>query len=519
MAIFTVLVISILSLVIVCLSIQNSKLRNTSRVEKVSHIINQELFDRLPMSIVVITPSGLVTRINKMILNELNLSEEDVINKDIRATIEIIHDKKNVFPDYIEKLNFGEDAITFDTNTFIREPRKNIRFLISGMLKGIYEDGKLSCCILLYRNVLEERTQKHLMNIAISKTQIFPWSFDMDRNLMLVDPRYFEYLGLKTKDYTLTMEQFSDLVHPDDRAQLFEALGKQLNGNLFEAPVSYRLHRGDGTWEWFEAQSTYVGQLSDLPFRIIGICTSIQRHKDNENILNEALVKAQRSDELKSAFLANMSHEIRTPLNAVVGFSSILSTTMGDLEEQEKAEYAALIEKNANLLMMLISDILDLSKIESNTMEFNYCNVSLTMLLNDVISAQRINIRNGVELKVELPSQDLLIRTDPCRLGQVLNNLINNANKFTEKGYIRVGCRCDNPEVIELFVEDTGRGMSEEVQSHIFERFYKADSFVQGTGLGLVICRTIMDNLKGSINVTSEEGKGTCFTLELPLSA
>lgn len=357
------------------------------------------------------------------------------------------------------------------------------------------------------------------MNIAISKTQIFPWSFDMDRNLMLVDPRYFEYLGLKTKDYTLTMEQFSDLVHPDDRAQLFEALGKQLNGNLFEAPVSYRLHRGDDTWEWFEAQSTYVGQLSDLPFRIIGICTSIQRHKDNENILNEALVKAQRSDELKSAFLANMSHEIRTPLNAVVGFSSILSTTMGDLEEQEKAEYAALIEKNANLLMMLISDILDLSKIESNTMEFNYCNVSLTMLLNDVISAQRINIRNGVELKVELPSQDLLIRTDPCRLGQVLNNLINNANKFTEKGYIRVGCRCDNPEVIELFVEDTGRGMSEEVQSHIFERFYKADSFVQGTGLGLVICRTIMDNLKGSIDVTSEEGKGTCFTLELPLSA
>ena len=148
---------------------------------------------------------------------------------------------------------------------------------------------------------------------------------------MIIDPRYFDYLKIPTKDYTLTMEQYADLVHPDDRKDLFEALGQQVNGNLYENPVPFRLRRGDGKWEWFEGQSTYVGQLSDLPFRIIGICMSTQRHKDIEDTLNDALHKAQRSDQLKSAFLANMSHEIRTPLNAIVGFSTLLVSEQAEL--------------------------------------------------------------------------------------------------------------------------------------------------------------------------------------------
>ena len=121
---------------------------------------------------------------------------------------------------------------------------------------------------------------------------------------MIIEPRYFEYLGIPTRDYTLTPEEFAFLIHPDDRKGVFDALALQLRGNLYERPVEYRLRRGDGKWEWFEAQSTYVGQLTDLPFRIIGICMSTQKYKDTENKLNEALQKAQRSDELKSVFLA-----------------------------------------------------------------------------------------------------------------------------------------------------------------------------------------------------------------------
>lgn len=379
MGIFTILAISILFIIIICPYIQNRFSQNMFQHKKIKYTINDDLFDKLPLNFIVITPDGVITRVDKLLLPELNLKHDDVVNKDIRDTIEIIHDKENVFPECIEMLNGEKNVITFDTNIFTCEP------------------------------------QKHIMNITMSKTWIFPWSYDMDRNIMVIDLRYFDYLGLQTKDYTLTMQQFEELVHLDGWKVLSEALEKQENGNLYENPISFRIHGEDGTWEWLEGQSTYVGQFTDLPFHLIGICMSIQRHKDNENILNEALIKAQRSDEL--------------------------------------------IEKNVHLLMMLISDILDLSKIESNTMEFNYCDVSLTMLLNDIISAQRINIKSGMELKTELPSQNILIRTDPCRLGQVLNNLINNANKFTGKGYVRVGCRCDRLEIIESFVENAGRGM------------------------------------------------------------
>ena len=293
---------------------------------------------------------------------------------------------------------------------------------------------------------------------------------------MIIEPRYFEYLGIPTRDYTLTPEEFAFLIHPDDRKGVFDALALQLHGNLYERPVEYRLRRGDGKWEWFEAQSTYVGQLTDLPFRIIGICMSTQKYKDTENKLNEALQKAQRSDELKSVFLANMSHEIRTPLNA----------------------------------------ILDLSKIESNTMEFHFEKVSLNGILESIYSAQKMNLRKGVELLLDLPDRAAVIYTDPTRLGQVVNNLINNAVKFTAEGRITIGYRLKDFATLEVFVEDTGTGMSEEVLAHIFERFYKGDAFVQGTGLGLAICRTIVERFHGKIEVASTLGKGSRFAIVLP---
>ena len=371
--------------------------------------------------------------------------------------------------------------------------------------------------VFYLRNVLEERTQRHVLNIALSKTQIFSWSFDMERNLMVIDPRYFDYLGIPTKDYTLTMEQYADLVHPDDRKELFEALGGQLTGNLYEAPVPFRLHRGDGSWEWFEGQSTYVGQLSDLPFRIVGICMSTQRHKDIEDTLNDALRKAQRSDQLKSAFLANMSHEIRTPLNAIVGFSTLLVSEQAEMTPEEVEEYAALIDKNGRLLMLLISDILDLSKIESNTMEFNIYTFSLNAMFADIARMQQMNMKSGVELIVDLPEEDTEITADSARLGQVVNNLINNAVKFTPVGSIQIGYRRTGEDMVELFVEDTGNGMSEEVLEHIFERFYKGDSFVQGTGLGLAICKTIVEHFYGEICVRSKPGEGARFDVRLPI--
>lgn len=518
---FCLLGISILTLIL-CIVIfflyrQNRKLKNIIEGEEIRNIIDKQLQDIIPLGFAITTAKGNIVRTNKMFLTELELLPENVKGKDITGIIEIIHDKKNVFSEYLKGMSEENNIIRFGTNTFIREPQKNIRFLIEGALAGIYRNHKLSRIVLFYRNVLEERTQKHLMDIALSTTQIFPWSYDMDSNLMTIDSHYFEYLKIPTTDCTLTLEGFRDLVHPDDRQELFDRLGKQVGGELYEAPVSFRIHRGDGSWEWFEGQSTYVGQLSDLPFRIIGTCMSIQRHKDTESILSEALIKARQSDELKSAFLANMSHEIRTPLNAIVGFSSILSSQIEEIDDEERKEYAELIEKNSCSLTRLISDILDISKIESNSMEFKYGDVSLNKLFAEIATSQSFNMQEEVKLELRLAEEDVTITTDSTRLEQVINNLVNNAKKFTEQGYIRIGYQKVNEDMVELFVEDTGRGMSEEVRTHIFERFYKGDTFVQGTGLGLSICQTIINRFNGTINVSSKEGEGSRFSILLPI--
>ena len=227
--------------------------------------------------------------------------------------------------------------------------------------------------------------------------------------------------------------------------------------------------------------------------------------------------KAEMSDSLKSAFLANMSHEIRTPLNAIVGFSDLLSDTSGFTEE-EIGQFIATINKNCGLLLALINDILDLSRIESGTMEFMFANHNLPLLLKTVHDSQQLNMPPRVELLLRMPDNEKkYLVTDNVRLQQVVNNLINNAAKFTTYGSITFGYEEDeDPEYTRIFVEDTGVGISEEGIRHIFERFYKVDNFTQGAGLGLSICQTIVERLRGTIFVTSEVGRGTRFTVRIP---
>lgn len=333
---------------------------------------------------------------------------------------------------------------------------------------------------------------------------------------MIIDPRYFEYLGIPAGDCTLTNEQFAQMVHPADIEGVITALTLTVHGSLIETPVSYRLRRGDGQWEWFEAQSTYLGQGTQTPFRLVGVCMSTQEHKKIEEELTKARDKAQQSDKLKSAFLANMSHEIRTPLNAIVGFSNLLVDGDMSFQKEEIKEFLSLIYLNCEQLLALISDILDLSKIESNTMVFNITEQPLTPLLQNILQAQQINVPQEVELLLDLPATDTIITTDPLRLKQVINNLINNAIKFTSKGAVTLGYRQNNDQV-SIFVKDTGTGIDEDKINRIFERFYKGDNFVQGTGLGLAISHTIIEHLKGTITVTSKVGEGSCFTIQHPV--
>jgi len=476
----------------------------------------RELLDSVPAGFILLTPNGNIKQVNRQASTELGVQKQDIKNKNIREVFSIFHENINILDELLGRLQKDEQEVTLPPDTFIYGTINTISFLAKGYFKNVTVEKNSNYILFTFRNVVTELTQEYVLNMALRRTKIFPWSYDTKCNLMTIDPRYFEHLGIPAGDCTLTNEQFAQLVHPDDIAGVLKALTLQAQGNFIEDPVSYRLHRGDGKWEWFEAQSTYLGQGTRIPFRLVGVCMSTQEHKKIEEELIIARDKAQQSDKLKSVFLANMSHEIRTPLNAIVGFSNLLVDGDMAFKKEEVKEFLSLINLNCEQLLALISDILDLSKIESNTMIFNITEQPLTPLLQNILRAQQINVPQEVELLLDLPAADTIITTDPLRLKQVINNLINNAIKFTSKGAITLGYRQNNDQV-SIFVKDTGTGIDEDKINRIFERFYKGDNFVQGTGLGLAISHTIVEHLKGTITVTSEIGKGSHFTIQHPI--
>ena len=476
----------------------------------------RELLDSVPAGFILLAPNGCIKQVNHQAAAELGIQKQDIKNKNIREVFSISHENINILDELLGRLQKDEQEVTLPPDTFIYGTINTTSFLAKGYFKNVIVEKGSNCIIFTFRNVVTELTQEYVLNMALRRTKIFPWSYDTKCNLMTIDPRYFEHLDIPAGDCTLTNEQFAQLVHPDDITGVLEALTLQAQGNFIEDPVSYRLHRGDGKWEWFEAQSSYLGQGTQIPFRLVGVCMSTQEHKKIEEELTKSRDKAQQSDKLKSAFLANMSHEIRTPLNAIVGFSNLLVDGDMAFKKEEIKEFLSLIHLNCEQLLALISDILDLSKIESNTMVFNITEQPLTPLLQNILRAQQINVPQEVELLLDLPATDTIITTDPLRLKQVINNLINNAIKFTSKGTVTLGYKQNNDQV-SIFVKDTGTGIDEDKMNRIFERFYKGDNFVQGTGLGLAISHTIIEHLKGTITVTSKVGEGSCFTIQHPV--
>lgn len=245
---------------------------------------------------------------------------------------------------------------------------------------------------------------------------------------------------------------------------------------------------------------------------LIGITWDITDQKKTEKELIEARTKAEESDKLKSAFLANMSHEIRTPLNAIVGFSQLMAETE---DNEERRQYAEIIDKNTELLLQLINDILDLSKIEAGMLEFTERPVSLNVLCEGIYETFLPRITNGVKLTYHKNDYDIVTQTDGNRVAQILTNLLNNAQKFTPSGEISFGFTLRD-KTIEFLVKDTGLGIAPENIDKIFNRFIKLNNFIQGTGLGLPICRMIIENLGGDIEVTSTLNQGTTFRFTLP---
>lgn len=279
-----------------------------------------------------------------------------------------------------------------------------------------------------------------------------------------------------------------------------------------ESKKSFDLIKQCSDNEYIHVLANPVIDANDNLLGVVFKKENVTKQKIFENELRLAKEKAEESDHLKSAFLANMSHEIRTPLNAIVGFSGLLATT-DDNEERE--EYIKIINNNNELLLQLINDILDLSKIEANTLEFVYSDVDINQLLCDIEQTSRLKASEEVKVSFVDKLSHCIIRTDKNRLSQVMTNFINNAIKFTKEGSIRFGYKQQGNKLL-FYVSDTGCGIEKEIKDTVFKRFVKLDSFAQGTGLGLSISQMIVEKLNGEIGVESEKGKGSTFWFTLP---
>ncbi|MCI5906071.1 MAG: ATP-binding protein [Bacteroides thetaiotaomicron] len=409
-------------------------------------------------------------------------------------------------------------------------------------IKGYYESEKTSGFINLTTrittlydhdrqpiNYLLINVDKTENTIAYNKIQEFKNFFELVGDYAKVGYAHFD--ALSRNGYALSSwyknvgeEEGTPLpeiigihshFHPEDRAVMLDFLAKVVKGESTKLCRDVRIRRADGSYTWTRVNVLVRNyRPQDNVIEMLCINFDITQLKETEQMLIKAKEKAEEADRLKSAFLANMSHEIRTPLNAIVGFSSMLEEAE---DQEEKHQYITIIEDNNKLLLQLISDILDLSKIEAETFDIIPERVNAKQLCNDLFQAIQMKTSPQVELRLKDNLPELTFTSDKNRLYQVLLNFVTNALKFTSEGNITIDYQIDGNEV-KFSVQDTGMGIEPEKQEAIFTRFVKLNSFIPGTGLGLSICQSIVTQLGGKIGVESEPGKGSCFWFTHPIN-
>lgn len=359
------------------------------------------------------------------------------------------------------------------------------------------------------RALYELESEKETLALAIEGSDTFAWKLENDH---FVFEKEF-WISQKMSAKSLGFEELLSFMHPD---HWDEVRGYWKNISKAGKVVSQvRCDFNEKGYQWWKFRYKTI-LLPGGGYKAAGLLLNIQAIKDREQELEEARLLAEKA-ELKQSFLANMSHEIRTPLNAIVGFSNILALDDG-VSPEERLEYIGSINKNSDLLLKLINDILELSRIESGYMSFEYEKCFVSELVDSIYMTHQMLIPEQLEFIKELDAVQVEVMVDKGRLTQVITNFLNNASKFTKTGYIKLGYRyLSESDRVAIYVEDTGRGIELSEQKMIFSRFYKQDEFSQGAGLGLSICQVIVEKLRGKIELWSEPGKGSRFTVVLPV--
>ncbi len=479
------------------------------------------IFKYLPIGIELYDMDGVLVDLNDKELEMFHIEKkEDVLGINIFDS--------PIFPKEMkERLKKNEDAdFTFrydfsKVGSYYQNTQKQGTIDLVTKVTTLYDSEHQPINYLLINADKTETT------VAYNKIQEFEEFFELVGDYAKVGYAHFNILsghGYAQKSWYRNVGEadetpLSDIFgtyrhfHPDDRALLIRFLDDARKGLTTQLSKEMRVLREDGTYTW-----THVNLLvkkyapQDRIIEIISINYDITELKRTEEMLVKARDKAEASDRLKSAFLANMSHEIRTPLNAIVGFSSLLTSTEN---AAEKELYNSLIGHNNKLLLNLINDVIDLSKIESGYLELRPDWVNLTELLDESVAEYVHQVPSGVELLTNYPAHDSLVELDKLRIKQILSNFLSNALKNTATGHVEVFYEVDHQSV-RIGVKDTGRGIPQNMLEKIFERFEKLDSFAQGAGLGLPICKLIVEKMNGRILVDSQLGIGTTFIIELP---
>lgn len=479
------------------------------------------IFKYLPIGIELYDMDGVLVDLNDKELEMFHIEKkEDVLGINIFDN--------PIFPKEMkERLKKNEDAdFTFrydfsKVGSYYQNTQKQGTIDLVTKVTTLYDSEHQPINYLLINADKTETT------VAYNKIQEFEEFFELVGDYAKVGYAHFNILsghGYAQKSWYRNVGEadetpLSDIFgtyrhfHPDDRALLIRFLDDARKGLTTKLSKEMRVLREDGTYTW-----THVNLLvkkyapQDRIIEIISINYDITELKRTEEMLVKARDKAEASDRLKSAFLANMSHEIRTPLNAIVGFSSLLTSTEN---AAEKELYNSLIGHNNKLLLNLINDVIDLSKIESGYLELRLDWVNLTELLDESVAEYAHQVPSGVELLTNYPAHDSLVELDRLRIKQILSNFLSNALKNTTTGHVEVFYEVDHQSV-RIGVKDTGRGIPQNMLEKIFERFEKLDSFAQGAGLGLPICKLIVEKMNGRILVDSQLGIGTTFIIELP---
>lgn len=488
-----------------------------------SERILHNIYKNLPVGIELYDKDGQMVDLNKKDMEMFRISnKEDILGVNIF--------ENPILPEEIkQKIKDNENAdftFRYDFSKINKyyQPNSTTGFIdLTTKVTTLYDHNHEPINYLLINVDKTEDT------IAYNKIQEFESFFDLVGDYAKVGYAHFDALSrdgyaLRSWYRNVGEEEGTPLpeiigihshFHPEDRAVMIDFLDKVIKGESSKLSRDVRIRRADGNYTWTRVNVLVRNyQPQDNIIEMLCINFDITELKETERMLIGAKEKAEEADRLKSAFLANMSHEIRTPLNAIVGFSSLLEEAE---DAEEKHLYATIIEENNKLLLQVISDILDLSKIEAGTFDIIPEQVDAQQLCNELLQSMQVRATEQVEILLAPELPELTFTSDKNRLYQVLLNFVTNALKFTSEGSIVIDYRINGNEV-RFSVQDTGMGIEPEKQEAIFTRFVKLNNFIAGTGLGLPICQSIVTQLGGKIGVESEPGKGSCFWFTYPIN-